>query len=85
MIQILCQQVVCGGLLTPYVLHNPASSFDANNRFVGGALLDTVMEPPVAVPTEPHEAPPSEPPFESPQAEAVSSALTQAVSHEVSS
>ena len=84
--QILRQQVVCGGPLTPCVLHNPTSSFDANNRFVGGALLDAAMEPPVAVTMEPQEAPPSEPPSESrsPQAESVSSALAQSVSHEVS-
>ena len=84
--QILRQQVVCGGPLTPYVLHNPSSSFDVNNRFVGGALLDAAMEPPVAVTIEPQEAPPSEPLSEtqSPQAESVGSALAQSVSHEVS-
>ncbi|KAI0211053.1 Germinal-center associated nuclear protein [Lamellibrachia satsuma] len=78
-------EVVCGGPLPPSTLHNPTSSFDANNRFHGGDLLVAAMETPATITETPQDRPPTESPPEDlrTQAEAATASLTVNILNEV--
>ena len=78
--------MVCGGPLPPPIMHQPTSSFDANNRFQGGDFLTTALEVPAVITREPPDLPVVKPEPESPstQAETAAASLALTVTHEVS-